>query len=246
MWSTSLRVATLVAGIGLTSVIVGQNIYPDPSFEASGVPGVAHSGERSGTLKVDKETHWVALGGTLPVEPFATYRVTLWAKGTAAKGTIYAPYCYEWNNFEWSFASTHPIPADGEWHPGEVTFVSPYDHMVVHPLALLDCANAEAWVDDVVVEKIAEPEATMKAIMAKQEPSGSELELIARYLISRQDWDQQGTPLNILVMGNLFHERLEAVKGLLGKGPASTSADIACLLGQQATNPQDRRPYVLE
>jgi hypothetical protein len=223
-----------------------QNIYPDPGFEQSGTPGVARTGEKAGHLKVEAENHWVPLGGEIKVEPFATYRVTVWAKGRAAKGTIYAPYTYEWDNFVWNFSSTAPLKPTDEWTQGSATFVSPYDHMVVHPIALLDCADAEAWVDDVVVEKIAEPDETMKAMMAKPEPNPAELGIIARYLLASRDWDRRGAPLNIPLVGGLFHDRLDAVRALIGKGPAGASADIACLLAQQETDPEGRKPYIVQ
>lgn len=225
---------------------VAENIYPDPGFEKTGAPGVARTGEKAGHLQVTAETHWVALGGSVKVEPFAAYRVTVWAKGKAAKGTIYAPYCYEWNNFEWSFASTTPLKPSEEWVESSAIFVSPYDHMVVHPLAFLDCAEAEAWVDDVTVEKIADPDPTMEAMMAKESLSGPERELIARYLLARQDWDRRGMPLSIRLLGRVFQDRLEAVRALIGGAPPQTSADVACLLAQNTQDPRERRPYVID
>jgi len=203
-----------------------QNIYPDPGFETSGDSGAAHTGGKAGHLKVGEQNHWVPLGGAITVEPFATYRVTVWAKGKAAKGTIYAPYCYEWNNFEWSFSSTTPLKSTDQWTQFSATFVSPYDHMVVHPIALLDCADAEAWVDDVVVERIASPDETMKAMVAKADPSDQELEVIARYRIAAGD--------------------VGAAANLIGKGPVRTSADIACLVAQNSKDVQQRKPYIVQ
>jgi len=202
-----------------------ENVDPDPGFEVSGEAGTARTGEKAGHLKVVEQNHWVALGGQTKVEPFATYRVTVWAKGRAAKGTIYAPYCYEWDNFEWSFSSTTPLKPTDEWTQSSATFVSPYDHMVVHPLAMLDCADAEAWVDDVVVEKIASPEETMKVIGAKADPSGPELSLIARYQIA------QG--------------KLTEAMDLVGKGPAEANADMACLMAQNLKVPLERVGFIV-
>jgi hypothetical protein len=220
---TAFLAAAVVAATCSASAV---NIYPDPGFEASGEAGVAHTGEKAGHLRVGEQNHWVPLGGQIKVEPFATYRVTVWAKGRAAKGTIYAPYCYEWDNFEWSFSSTTPLKPTGEWTQSSATFVSPYDHMVVHPIALLDCADAEAWVDDVVVERIAEPDETMKAMTSKENPSGPELEVIARYLIA------QG--------------KLTEAMDLIGRGPAEANADIACLVAQSVKDLEARRPYVAD
>ncbi|MBM3498510.1 MAG: DUF4838 domain-containing protein [Armatimonadetes bacterium] len=209
----------------LTCPSWAENIYLDPGFEASGEPGVARTGEKAGCLRVAAESHWVALGGSIEVEPFATYRVTVWAKGRAARGTIIAPYCYEWNNFEWSFSAQTPLKPADDWTQSSATFISPYDRMIVHPVALLDCAEAEAWVDDVVVERIASAEETMQGLTAKATPNGYELELIARYLVS------QGKPAE--------------AAALIGRGPERTSADIACLVAQNTPDMEARKPYIV-
>lgn len=229
MRARSSAASGIVAPVSVTlCVVTGYcgNLYPDPSFEETGEPGVARTGERAGHLRVAAEEHWVALGGTIEVEPFATYRVTVWAKGRAAKGTMYAPYCYEWNNFVWSFTHTTALKPSGDWQQLSATFVSPYDHMVVHPLAFLDCADAEAWVDDVVVEQVKAPAETMAAMMAQPGPGSSELEIIARYRLAQGD--------------------RAAAEALIGPGPAGSSADIACLLALQSPDPDVRRRYAAE
>ena len=242
-----LLILTLAGSLLFCSALVqAENIYPDPGFEGSGEVGEAHSGERAGHLKVTNEVHWVALGGALEVEPFARYRVSLWAKATPGQGSAQAPYCYEWDNYVWAFTGTQSIPADGGWHKLEATFVSPYDHMVVHPAAMTDCADREVWVDDIVVEKIGEPDETMDAMMANDAPGPDELRTIARYLLDRQDWDRRGAPLNIPLLGKVFQDRLEAVRALLGVGPSGVSADIACLLAQNAGSQEERNEYVVE
>ncbi|MFQ6132115.1 MAG: DUF4838 domain-containing protein [Armatimonadota bacterium] len=222
---TVLLATVALAVLPPTGASAGANIYPDPGFEAKGALGAARSGERAGHLEVDAKQHWVALGGALPVEPFATYRVSLYAKANLGEGTVYAPYCYQWDSYVWSFVRTATLPNTTEWRHLETTFVSPHDTMFVHPLALLDCANTEAWVDDVVVEKIASPEETMAQMMAVPEPGASELGIIARYLLGRGE--------------------LAKAQELLEKGEAAARADVACLLAQRTRYPARRWPFLV-
>lgn len=88
---------------------LGQNIYPDPGFEASGMAGVKRTGEKAGHLKVDQVQHWVALGGPVRVEPFATYRASAWVKARAGTGLSMALYCYGWNSFDWAYVRNVPL-----------------------------------------------------------------------------------------------------------------------------------------
>ena len=204
----------------------GPNIYPDPSFEASGVAGVARTGEKAGHLKVGQKNHWANIGGKLAVEPFATYRVTEWVRADIGKGNFYAPYCYEWNNYEWAFAVSRGIGTLEDWTQVELTFVSPHYNIYVHPLAYIDAKNCEAWVDDIVVEKIAEAAETMAAIEAKAERSANETQLLARWYISQDSLDKA-------------QELLKTTDGL-------TRADIACLIAQNVADVAERRPFVVE
>jgi Domain of unknown function (DUF4838) len=202
------------------------NVFPDPGFEQTGTPGVAHSGERAGHLTIGAKQHWLTLGGPVTVEPFARYRVSAWARAKVGEGNVLALYCYEWNSYEWAFVTSVPLSTGGEWKRVETTFVSPYGRMVVHPLAFLDAASCEAWVDDVVVEKVAEPEATMAEMMAKANPTRDEVQVIARYLTGRGDLDRA-------------HAHAE-------KADALTRADIACLLAQKTDDLGARKPLVVE
>jgi len=111
---------------------------------------------------------------------------------------------------------------------------------------MTDCASRDVWVDDIVVEKVGEPEETMQAMMAKEGLGPDELRTIARYLLARPDWDRRGAPLNIPLVGKLFQDRLGAVPALLGVGPSGVSADIACLLAQNAGSQEERDEYVVE
>ena len=97
--STSLLFVAAVLLAGCVSWAAASNIYPDPSFERSGVGGVARTGEKAGYLKVGARNHWAAIGGRLAVEPFARYRLTQWVKANVGQGSFYAPYCYESNNY---------------------------------------------------------------------------------------------------------------------------------------------------
>ena len=84
----------------------------------------------------------------------------------------------------------------------------------------MDAAHCEAWVDDVVVEKIAGPEETMAALLAKREPTEDELRLIARWLV------KQG--------------KMRQAAALLKRSDGLVRADIATVLAQNT--PQPRAP----
>ncbi|NLC55365.1 MAG: DUF4838 domain-containing protein [Armatimonadetes bacterium] len=214
----------LLAVLALAGPARAQNLYLDPGFEKTGVPGTARTGERAGHLAVGAANHWDAIGERLAVEPFARYRVTTWVKAKVGTGTLYAPYCYEWDSYEWAFISFQPITATTDWTRTEVTFVSPHETMYIHPLAYMDAAHCEAWVDDVVVEKIAGPEETMAALLAKREPTEDELRLIARWLV------KQG--------------KMRQAAALLKRSDGLVRADIATVLAQNTPQPRARRPYV--
>jgi len=223
-WAGASLVLLLAAAA--LPVLAAGNVYPDPGFEQSGVAGAARTGEGSGHLVIGAREHWVCLGGPIKVEPFARYRVSGYVKAKVGEGSVLALYCYEWNCYEWAFVTNVPIGTTDEWQYVETTFVSPYDHMVVHPLAFLDAANCEAWVDDVVVERIAEPAAAMAEMMVKPKPTQDELQIVARHLIGR---------------GDLTHAR-----ELMAKGDNLTRADIACLLAQKTESPEARKPLVIQ
>ena len=164
------------------------NIYPDPSFEASGVVGASRTGERAAYLKVGPRAHWSAFGhGAVTVEPFARYRVTVWVKARLGKGGYSAPFCYSWDSYEWAFCSSRPAPATDEWKQSELTFVTPNSTMYVHPLAYIDAENCEGWADDIVVEKIAEPAQVMAEIAAKAKRTDDETRLLGRWLVAQGD-----------------------------------------------------------
>ncbi len=182
----------------------------------------------------------------MAVEPFATYRVSVWAKAEPGNGAVNAPYMYEWDNFVWNFTGTREVAGDNEWHKLEATFISPLETIYLHPLTMTDCERRTAWVDDIELELVEHPDETMEAMMAKPELSGTEMQIVARWLIAREDWDVRGAPLNISLLGGVHQDRMDAVRALLGAGPAGASADIACLLAQNADSDEERALYTTE
>lgn len=207
----------------LVAACSAQNIHPDPSFEATGEVGTARTGERALHVSVDAQTHWRAVGGAIDVEPFARYRVTEWVNAT---GTVLAPYCYQWNSYEWAFTVAPTVANTEGWVQSAVTFVSPTDEMIVHPLAVLDAGNVDAWVDDIAIEKIAEPEQVIAECEAAQRPSPDQQQLLARWYV------QHGQP-----------ERADA---LMAGASGLTRADIATVLTRATDRPRRRMPYLAE
>jgi len=221
-WAVSLLLTWAAAAV----CQAGPNLYPDPGFESSGVSGVARTGEKAGYLKVDARNHWAAIGGRIEVEPFAKYRVTGWVRGRVGSGQLFAPYCYEWDNYEWAFVSAHTIQTLDRWTQTAVTFISPHATMYVHPLAYIDAENCEAWVDDVVVEKIAEPLEAMEGLAAKASRTDSETQILARWYIRRGD--------------------VAAAERLMRGTTGEARADIACLIAQHTKDLTRRRPFIME
>jgi hypothetical protein len=218
-----LAVGMMVVG----PIVCAQNIQPDPGFEATGQEGQAHTGRRSGHLRVDAPNHWNALGGRLEVEPFARYRVTCWVKADIRSGTMFAPYCYEWDSYEWAFLAVVPITASiKEWTRTETTFVSPHATMYVHPLAYIDSEGSEAWVDDVVVEKIAPPEQVMAEIEANAARNETETRLLARWYVRKG--------------------RTAEAERLLKSADGLLRADLATVLALAAKTNADRARYATE
>jgi len=203
------------------------NIYPDPSFEASGVVGASRTGERAAYLKVGPRAHWSAFGhGAVTVEPFARYRVTVWVKARLGKGGYSAPFCYSWDSYEWAFCSSRPAPATDEWKQSELTFVTPNSTMYVHPLAYIDAENCEGWADDIVVEKIAEPAQVMAEIAAKAKRTDDETRLLGRWLVAQGD--------------------LAGAAKLMEQATGLIRADLATVLARATQDPARRRPYVVQ
>ncbi len=219
-----LLACILLAILALSS-FAALNIYPDPSFEATGTPGVARTGERAAYLKVDAMNHWAAFGGQIAVEPFARYRVSEWVKGTVGKGNFYAPYVYEWDSFVWAFGAQNAMKSSDDWTHVQLTFISPHPYMQVHPLAYIDAANCEAWADDIVVQKITEPEDVIAEIKAKASPSADEQRILARWHVSQGD--------------------LAAATEVMRKTSGIVHADIARVIAAEIKDPAQRKPYVL-
>ncbi|MFP4056620.1 MAG: DUF4838 domain-containing protein [Candidatus Brocadiia bacterium] len=209
-----------------SAVAAGTNIHPDPSFERTGMTGVARTGKRAGHLKVGGRRHWAAIGGELAVEPFATYRATAYVRGQKGQGNLYGLYCYAWNSFDWRWTRRVPLDDVAEWKRIEATFVSPNPTVHFHPLAAIDAAHCEAWVDDVAVEKVRSPRETMEAILARP-PSGPE-------------------DIELRIRWHLAHDEAAKAQALAQQAGDYTQADLACLLARRAEDPARRRAHLAE
>jgi len=212
---------TLVSILSLAGAALAQNIYPDPGFEASGVPGVSHEGAKAGYLEVGALEHWRALGGPLKVEPYATYRATAWVKATVGQGQALALYAYQWDSFEWSFHTQVAIPSTDKWMRATVTFASPTGEVNLHPLAFLDAANGKAWVDDVSVERVKTSDQTIAELCMKSKLTDDQTRLLTRWYVERG--------------------KLGAAEKLLKPGLApEAAADVACVIAKATTDPPQR------
>ncbi len=214
---TALVPALLFWPVALAAV-AAPNIYPDPGFETTGVAGMARSGERAGCLEVGDPIHWAALGGGLAVEPYATYRATAWVKGGGPQGSLQALYVYHWDSYVWAFSTTAPIPSVDEWREVSVTFRSPTSRIELHPLAFTDSAHSKAWVDDLIVERIATPEETIAAIEAAAHRTPDETRLLARWYVEHGEF-----------------AKAEALLTPDGDHPAM--ADVACVIAKATGDP---------
>ncbi|MDD2706643.1 MAG: DUF4838 domain-containing protein [Verrucomicrobiae bacterium] len=209
----SLGVVFLVFGVGL---LKGQNLYPDPDFEANGVVGDAHSGKKAGHLRVDEKGSGKVdqnLFKYVEVEPFATYRISGWVKARSGKGNGYALQIYEVDSFD-GWANIHRVPLGGasEWTKVETVIVAFGSRLYVRPLYFEGAAGWEAWVDDICLEKIKPVEETMRLFQGKTDLASDEIQLLARYWIAKRDFAK--------------------AEGLAGGASAPAKADIACLLAK--------------
>jgi hypothetical protein len=222
MWVRSAAAACV--GVLGSVAASGQNLFPDPGFEASGVTGVAHGGSRAGVLKAGARQHWLAIGGDLAVEPFATYQAKGFVKGAMGSGQGYALYAYSWNSYGWAFSGGVTISKADDWQEVTTTFVVPADKVTFHPLAMIDAADSGLYVDDVVVAQTQSAAATIAALLALPSPSVEQRQLLARYHLSKND-------------------ETAAIRLMEGADNA-VKADIACLLAQRAKDPQERQRWV--
>ena len=214
------------AAIGTLQMLTAQNIYPDPSFETAGPTGTARTGTHAGHLRVEHNEHWNAIGGRLAVEPFATYRATAYVKGKIGTGNVFALYCYEWNSYDWAFVRSVKLTSSVDWRKVQITFVSPYEQIQFHPLAYIDAANSDVWIDDVVVEKVMEPAETLAPLLAKPVLSQEERQFLARYYVRQRLVDK--------------------ARALMDGASDYTKSDIACLLAQHAPEPESRRQDIID
>jgi|GEM_PF-290719 len=213
------------------SVAIGQaapeNIFPDPSFEKTGVTGTARTGVRAGTLSVGAQNAWTPMPEMrIKVEPFATYRVTGYAKGSCEAGYLSALYVYSWNSYDWKFNTEAPVTSATDWQALEASFVCPVDNIAFHPLVFHNAKNGTGWIDDVSIVKIKSPAETMKEVEARTNKSDTDIQLLARYYFSK---------------GNI-----NGIAPLLTNADVFTKSDIACFLAKNTPNKAKRVPYIID
>ena len=224
-WTWVRRAAAGCVGLLFGLAAAGQNLFPDPGFEASGVPAAAvHGGSRCGVLKAGARQHWLSIGGDLTVEPFATYQAKGFVKGAMTSGSGHALYSYSWNSYGWAFAGGVTVSKADDWQAVTTTFVVPVNTVAFLPLAMTDAADSVLYIDDVVLEQTRSAAATIAALLALPNPDVEQRELLARYHLSRDD-------------------EAAAVRLMEGADNAA-KADIACLLAQRAKDPQERRRWL--
>ena len=208
--------ACIVSLCLITATAIAQDaaLFPDGGFDRTGNADGGHGGGRCLTVAGQGKVRW---RGSRPfelkVEPFARYRVTAYAKARG-KGGLRALLGYGWNSFDWRYQCGQAVPPDGEWHRCEVTFACPRPTYTLHPAALLDATDAQVWVDDVTVEKIAEPATVLAEIRGKAALSMEDREFLARAHIAAGETDK----------GAAFAEGADAY----------TRADIFCALALAA------------
>lgn len=221
-----LFLSGMMLGVTYTGVSAGENLFPDPSFEKDGAAGLARTGQRAGHLRVGPKTHWGAVRGELKVTPFATYRATGYVRARVSSPGMMALYCYGWNSFDWQWVSYVPVQSSDRWQEVQTTFIAAADTVWFHPLAFIDAENSEAWIDDVTVEAVRSPEETIAALLAKDRLGQADRQLLARYYV------HVGKP--------------DRAWGIALGGDAKTRADVACLLGLGAADPDTRLKWTIE
>ena len=165
-------------------------LFPDSSFERTGNSSEGRGGGRCLTVSSQARTRWRGSRSyKLKIEPFAQYQVVGYAKATG-KGELKALLGYGWNSYDWRYQCGYTVPSDGQWHRCEVTFSCPRETYTLHPAALFGAENAQVWVDDVTIEKIAEPEAVSAAISAKKTLTMEDREFLARVHIAAAETEQ--------------------------------------------------------
>jgi len=147
------------------------NLLPNPSFEegqegqpagwkqvkwggeaAFDLPGVGHTGKRSAAIASEKgaDASWSV---TVPVEPWATYRLSGWIKTQDVKATTGRGALLNVHTLQG--AETKALAGTHEWTKVEVTFET-RDHDAAQVNCLLGgwgLATGKAWYDDLVLEQ---------------------------------------------------------------------------------------------
>ncbi len=231
-----MRFKYLFAAIVLLMVFSGvticqaapENIFPDPSFEMSGVTGTARTGERAGTLSVGAQTAWTPMPEMkIKVEPFATYRVTGYAKGSCEAGNLVALYVYSWNSYDWAFNTEALVTNPNDWQAVEATFVCPVNTITFHPLVFHNGKNGTGWIDDVSIVKIKSTAETMKERELNPNKSDADIQLLARFYFIKK-------------------KSLNSINALLVNADAKTKSDVACFLAKNTPNKANRVPYIID
>lgn len=176
-----MKTLIMTLAVSMLPALDGEtSLFPDGTFDRTGNSVEGRGGGNCLTVSAQEKIRWRGSRSTeLRIEPFARYRITGYARARG-KGELRALLGYGWNSFDWRYQCGQNVPPDGEWHRCEVTFSCPRETYTLHPAALLGAEDAQVWVDDVSVEKIAEPELVLAEIAAKPEWSMEEREILAR------------------------------------------------------------------
>lgn len=230
-----IQISRVLLSVLLAAVILScatvcnaqKNLFDDPGFEKTGIPGDVKSGERSGYLAIGQEVPWAPMAEVkIKVEPFATYRITGYAKGTYDTGALTAMYIYSWNSYDWAYVAQANIPNGGEWSSFETSFTSPDNVVTCHPLVFHSASNGKGWIDDVSIVKTLSPKETIMKIEAKPEKVQQDIQLLARYYL-------------------LKNNPARAASFMAG-ADTFTKSDVACFRAKITKNKQARIPFILE
>jgi len=224
-----MRACCTVLGL-ITAQILAQGapIFPDGDFSLHGNTDGGRGGGRCLTVSGAGRVRWRGSRAyQLKIEPFARYRVTGYAKARG-RGGLRALMGYGWNSYDWRYECGQNVPADGQWHRYAVTFACPQTTYTLHPAALLGAEDGQVWVDDVTVEKIAEPAEVIAMVAAKPTLSMLDREFLARAHLAAGKTQEAAA----LAEGAEPYTRADifCALALAAKGPAARGAWFARML----------------
>ncbi len=223
----AVATALLLSSFCVTAAANTDNLWADPGFEAMGVAGNAHSGERAGVLSVDKKVHWQhAFHQRLAVTPFTTYEARAVAKAdlAAGSGPAQALFSYSYNCYGWFGSGGIPVRSGDSWTPVSRQFIAISDSIYFAPLVFLDAGPGSAWIDDLSITAILGPEETIAALQAKADKNTTDRQILMRYHFSRNDE--------------------AAAKAAADFSDTRDACEYACLMAQRATTKEDRTRYL--